>query len=91
MISETNTKTLGAAPTFTPTDLAALSEGHVAYVKAMRSEDVKRFFPQAPDLSPGLDLFALLSANGTPILLADSRDTAVAGAMANDLHTVSLH
>ncbi|WP_227591610.1 DUF1150 family protein [Klebsiella aerogenes] len=33
----------------------------------------------------------MLSANGTPILLADSRDTAVAGAMANDLHTVSLH
>jgi hypothetical protein len=34
--------------------------GHVAYVRAMRSEEVKRLFPEAPDLTPGLDLFALL-------------------------------
>ena len=78
-------------PTFTPADFAALGEGQVAYVRPIRSDDVKRLFPQAPDLSPGLDLFALLSASGEPILLADSRDVAVANAMAHDLHTVSLH
>jgi len=71
--------------------LAALGEGHVAYVRAMRSEDVKRLFPQAPDLTPGLDLFALLSASGAPILLTDSRDAAIANAWANDLQAVSVH
>ncbi|GJD48162.1 hypothetical protein OPKNFCMD_0878 [Methylobacterium crusticola] len=71
--------------------LAALGEGHVAYVRAMRSEDVMRLFPQAPDLTPGLDVFALLSASGAPILLTDSRDAAIANAWANDLQAVSVH
>ena len=76
---------------FQPADLAALGEGHLAYVRPISSDEVKRFFPQAPDLTPGLALFALLSASGAPILLADSRDVVVANAMAHDLHTVSLH
>lgn len=74
-----------------PTDLAALGEGEVAYVKPMQSDEVQRLFPQAPAMDPGLQLFALLSANGTPILLTDSRDAAVANAWAHDLQTVSLH
>lgn len=76
---------------FDSADLAALGEGHIAYVRPMRSEEVTRLFPQAPDLSPGLDLYALLSANGTPIMLADSHDAVVANALAQDLTTVSLH
>ena len=71
--------------------LAALGEGQIAYVKPMSSDEVKRIFPQAPELQPGLQLFALLSANGTPIMLTDSRDTAVANAWAHDLQTVSLN
>ncbi len=76
---------------FNAADLAALGEGHLAYVRPIRSDEVKRLFPQAPDLTPGMDLFALLSASGSPILLADSRDVIVANAMANDLFAVSLH
>lgn len=74
-----------------PKALAALGEGQIAYVKPMLSDDVKRLFPQAPDLAPGLSLFALLSASGTPILLTDSRDTALANAWAHDLTPVSLN
>ncbi len=48
-------------------------------------------FPQAPKIEPGLQLFALLSASGEPIVLTDSRDAAVANAWAHDLETVSLH
>ena len=73
------------------TALASLGEGQVAYVKPMRSDDVSRLFPAAEGLQPGLDLFALLSASGEPILVTDSRDAAVANAWANDLETVSLH
>lgn len=69
--------------------LAALGEGQI--VKPIRSDDVRRIFPQAPELAPGLDLFALLSASGAPILLTDSRDTAVANAWAHDLTPVSLN
>jgi hypothetical protein len=74
-----------------PADLAALGEGQVAYVKPMQSDEVRELFPQAPAMQPGLKLFALLSASGTPILLTDSRDAAVANAWAHDLQTVSLH
>ena len=70
---------------------ATLGDGQVAYVKPMRSDEVSRLFPQAPELTPGLDLFALISANGTPILVTDSRDAAIANAWAHDLETVSLH
>jgi hypothetical protein len=78
-------------PRLDPQTLAALGEGQLAYVKPMMSDEVRRLFPQAPELAPGLELFALLSASGTPILLTDSRDTALANAWAHDLQTVSLN
>ena len=70
---------------------AALGDGQIAYVRPMRSDEVKRLFPQAPDLAPDLELFALLSASGTPILLTDSRDAALANAWAQDLRMVGLN
>ncbi|WP_134496996.1 DUF1150 family protein [Microvirga pakistanensis] len=72
-------------------ELATLGLGEMAYVKPLRSDEVARLFPQAPKLQPGMELFALLSASGQPILLTDSRDAAVANAWAHDLTTVSLH
>ena len=75
----------------TPKALAALGDGKLAYVKAIRSDDVPRIFPGAPALDPGLDLFALLGADGTPIMITDSRDAALATAWENDLETVSIH
>ncbi len=72
-------------------DLAALGGGEVAYVKTMRSDDVRRLFPDAPQLAPGQKLFALLSADGTPIVLTDSRDVALSSAWEHQLVTVSLH
>ncbi len=75
----------------TEEQLAKLGGGYVAYVKPMRSEDVTRLFPQAPPLAPGLQVFALLAADGSPIMLTDTREMAVANAMQNSLYTVSLH
>jgi hypothetical protein len=62
-----------------------------AYIRAIRSDDVARLFPNAPELAPGLELFALLSDDGSPILLTDSLDTARANAWEHDLETVSVH
>jgi hypothetical protein len=71
--------------------LASLGEGHIAYVKQIRSEDVPSLFPQAPKIAPGLKLFALHSADGTPIMLTDSREAAIANAWSNELQAVSVH
>ncbi|HET9903279.1 MAG TPA: DUF1150 domain-containing protein [Xanthobacteraceae bacterium] len=79
------------ARALTPEALAHLGGGRIAYVKAIRSEDVKDLFPNAPELQPGMQLFALHSADGTPILVTDSREAAVAGAITHELETVSVH
>lgn len=85
------TPTIPAASNVDARAFAALGEGQIAYVKPISSDEVRRIFPQAPELAPGLELFALLSASGSPILLTDSRETAVANAWAHDLQTVSLN
>lgn len=84
-----NTQTF--SPAISPEALAHLGGGRIAYVKAIRSEDVKSLFPQAPDLAPGVQLFALHAADGTPIMVTDSRESAVASAFTHELETVSVH
>ena len=79
------------APFITPQALASLGGGRIAYVKAIRSEDVRGLFPQAPQLQPGMQLFALHAADGTPIMVTDSREAAVANAITHELETVSVH
>ena len=60
-------------------------------MKRIRSEDVPDLFPQAPKIALGLKLFAPHSANGTPIMLTDSREAAVANVWSNELQAVSVH
>ena len=71
--------------------LAQLGDGEIAYVKTIRSEDVRALFPQVPDIEPGLKLFALHAADGTPIMLTDSREAAIANAASQKLEAVSVH
>ena len=78
-------------PLLTNEQLACLGGGRIAYLKPIRSEDLSRLFPAAPAIEPGLQLFALLGADGTPIIVTDSRDAAVANAMSQELEMVSLH
>jgi hypothetical protein len=86
-----NTDNPLSRPLLTNEQLASLGGGRVAYLKPIRSEDVSRLFPAAPAIQPGLQLFALLAADGTPIIVTDSRDAAVANAMSQELEMVSLH
>ncbi|MGI8570513.1 MAG: DUF1150 family protein [Methylocella sp.] len=86
-----NTNNPGTRPLLTNEQLASLGGGRVAYLKPIRSEEVGRLFPAAPAIQPGLQLFALLAADGTPIIVTDSRDAAVANAMSQELEMVSLH
>ena len=77
----------------TPEALAHLGDGQIAYVKTIRSEDVAAMFPQmqVPQMAPGVKLFALHAADGTPIMLTDSREAAVANAWSQELEAVSVH
>jgi len=79
------------SPAISPEALAQLGDGEIAYVKPIRSDEVAKLFPQAPELEPGTQLFALHAADGTPIMLTDSREAAVANAWSHELQTVSVH
>jgi hypothetical protein len=70
---------------------ARLGGGEIAYLRPMLSEEVHAIFPQAPELAPGMKLWALLSADGQPIMLTDSKAAAIANAQEHDLETVSVH
>ena len=77
--------------TLTPEAFAVLGGGEVAYVREIKSEDVKTLFPQAPVIAPGMKLFSLHAADGTPIIVTDSREAAVMNAREHELDTVSVH
>jgi hypothetical protein len=71
--------------------LAALGGNRVAYIKAIRSEEVAFLCADAPILPAGHCVFVLHAADGTPILLADSREAVMADAASQQIETVSLH
>jgi hypothetical protein len=81
----------GTLDRLTSNEFAHLGAGKVGYIRKMRSEDVSKVFPEAPDLNPGLDLWALFGADGTPILLTDNRSSTFFKAAEDDLQTVALH
>jgi hypothetical protein len=71
--------------------LALLGDGRIAYIKTVSCEEAQKQFPQFPELAPGTLLYALHAADGTPILLTNSREAAIANAWSKELETVSLH
>lgn len=83
--------TVEAKLNVTPAQLADIGEGVVAYLREMKSDELKGKFPGLPEIQPGTRLWALFAANGQPILLTDERHRAIAGAMENDLTTVAIH
>ncbi|WP_020180603.1 DUF1150 domain-containing protein [Methylopila sp. M107] len=72
-------------------EFAAIGDGHIAYVKPILSQELNALFPQAPELEPDLELFALLGADGSPIVVADTREALAESAREHELVTVSLH
>ena len=72
-------------------DFARLGEGQVAYVKQIDSSQARSLFPAVNGLPDGLNLYAVVNADGTPLGLTDSRDSAIASAMEYDLEPVSVH
>lgn len=75
----------------TEDELAHIGEGVVAYLREFDSDDLKQRFPGMPEMQSGTRLWAVFAADGRPILLADAHESALAGAMQNDLTPVSVH
>ena len=89
MTNESTTATLKQV--MSPESFAALGGGRIAYVRPLNPDEAKDLFPQMPAVVPDLELWALLGADGMPIMLADSRAAVEMNAQENDLETVSLH
>jgi hypothetical protein len=75
----------------TRSEFAQLGDGEVAYIKQLAPDAAERLFPALQTAPKGIDLFAVLGADGTPIALTDSRTAAIANAIENDLVPVSVH
>jgi hypothetical protein len=75
----------------TPEAFAVLGGGEIAYVREISTDEVRGLFPQAPAMAPGTKLFSLHAADGTPIIITDSREAALANAREHELNAVSVH
>jgi hypothetical protein len=74
-----------------PKAFAQLGADAVAYVRAVRSEEVGFLHAEAPLLTPGHLVFVLHAADGTPLTIAECREMAVVAAEEQQLDTVSIH
>jgi hypothetical protein len=72
-------------------EFAQLGGGEVAYIKQLDLDVAQKLFPALRPTPKGIDLYAVLGADGTPLALTDSRNAAIANALENDLMPVSVH
>ena len=78
-------------PIMSDEEFADLGAGEWAYIKTLTSEEAQVAFPVIDDLPTGIDLFALLAADGTPLVLTDDEGTAISHAIGDDLELAMLH
>ena len=78
-------------PLMSLSELAKLGGGKVAYIKVMSHDEAKELFPAVENLPEGIDLFSLHAADGTPLVLTDSRQAAIGHALGDDLEVASVH
>ena len=72
-------------------EFARLGDGQVAYVKQVDSDQARNLFPALTGLPEGINLYAVVGADGTPLGLADSRSSAIASVFEYELEPVSVH
>jgi len=76
---------------FSINDLALFGDGVLAYVKAISVADAKNIVGEDENIPADTKLFCLFSANGTPLAISDSQNSAVANAIEHDLEPIRLH
>ena len=80
-----------ALPAMSMSELAKLGGGKVAYIRVMTADEAKEMFPAVEGIPTGISLYALHAADGTPIALTDSRQSALGHAMGDELEIASVH
>jgi hypothetical protein len=78
-------------PLMSPQAFAEYGCNSVGYVRQMRSEDAVALYPQAPKLVPGLTVFVLHAADGTPLCITDTFAEASRDAESSKLNPVRVH
>ena len=79
------------APVMSDEEFADLGAGEWAYIKTLTSKEAQEAFPSVDDLPEGIDLFALLAADGTPLILTDDEGVAISHAIGDDLELAQVH
>lgn len=73
-------------------DLSELDLSDIVYVKSVTSEEVKAADVEGTESLPdGIMLYAVHTADGTPVALLDNRDTAFAAARQYSMEPMSVH
>ena len=75
-------------PTSLDPAFVALGRGSLAYIRSMPSERVAFLCAEAPLLPPGHVVFVLHAADGQPILVTGTRESALASAVSSHLEAV---
>lgn len=77
--------------TMSTKELADLGTSEIAYIRPMQSQEVMEKFPMVQGLQPGQKLWALFSASGDPLAIADDPNGVLSNAFELELDPVSLH
>jgi hypothetical protein len=85
------TRTNRRHPLMSPQAFAEYGCNAVGYVRQMRSEEAGMLYPQAPQLVPGITVFVLHAADGTPLCITDSFAEAMQDAQNSQLEPVRVH
>ena len=72
-------------------DLAHFGDGVLAYIKQISPEDAKQLIGEMPEFPVGMALYCLFAADGTPLAISDSHETAFENAVDHDLEPIDLH
>ena len=78
-------------PLMSMRELAKLGDGKVAYIKVMTYDEAQELFPTIEEMPTGADLFSLHAADGTPLLITDSKLSAVGHAIGDELEIAQVH
>ena len=78
-------------PLMSPRAFAEYGCNAIGYVRQMRSEEAGILYPQAPTLVPGLTVFVLHAADGTPLCITASFEEASRDARGSSLEPVRVH
>jgi hypothetical protein len=78
-------------PLMSPRAFAEYGCNAIGYVRQMRSEEAGILYPQAPTLVPGLTVFVLHAADGTPLCITASFEEASRDARGSSLEPVWVH